>query len=399
MNQLINRLLLLMGMLSPWTWMTAQTIINMEQAIEKIQTQHPTILQQDLYIEQQLILKDAGRQQPAFGIGYSAEEFGANGTGVHSIYAQQDFNLPQVALRQQKLQEEAAESGRLQKQISQKQWRQFIASLYQQILFLKNQSKLNESLLEVYKNIETFAQKRAKAGEGGQLPILATQTAKQQLELQQMTNQNRYQIQLTKLQQFLMDNSITDIADSLLVELPYNIQAIAAQDHPLVQKIEQDIQVNTAQSAVIESQLLPQISVGLQTQMVDLTYPNFGAQIGVNVPLFNKGVKAKVKANDLNAKILEQNKIWQVQQLEGQEKIAIQKIQQLQQQIEYLDTNILPNLQQQKQLCEKIFALGESNYLATLQSLEQIISVQNQRLQLLLQLNLAWIDYQFLLEQ
>ena len=71
----------------------SQKVIDLKEAIAIVQTQHPTIQQQNLYIEQQTILKDKGKQQPAFGLGYSVEEFGVAGFGVHSIYVQQDFNL------------------------------------------------------------------------------------------------------------------------------------------------------------------------------------------------------------------------------------------------------------------------------------------------------------------
>lgn len=377
----------------------AQTTISLQEAIDIVQTQHPTIQQQNLYIEQQTILKDKGKQQPAMGIGYSMEEFGVAGFGVHSIYVQQDFNMPQVAQSQSMLQAARAKAGIIQKEVTKKELKQYVAKVYQQLCFLKSQTQLNQELKNIYKNIEVIANKRAAVGESGQLPSIAIQSTLQQLALQQMSIQRTFDNQLEVLKQFLMDSTINNIASEGIKRLDSNPQLLDLNQHPIVQKTAQDIAVNQAQTQVLKSQLLPQISTGIQTQVVDRTYPNFGAQIGLNVPIFRKGVKAQIKANELNNKLLAQNKQWQLQQLKTQEKIALQNIEQLQQQLEYIESKVLPTLQQQQDLNKKTFAIGETNYLTILQSLQQIITAKNTYLNLLLQLNIAWIDYQFLMTE
>jgi len=374
----------------------AQTTISMEQAIEQITTKHPTILQQELYIEQQQILKAAGKQQPFLGFGYSFEEVGITGSGIHSLYLQQTFNMPKVAKSKALYREEMSKTGAFQKEATAKELERYIASVYQQILFLKSKKRVTDELLLLYKNIEDIASKRAAVGETGELPIFATQTAQQQLQLQQMRTEQKYLAQLEKLKQFLMDNSITDISDTVLVALPNKLQEIDVDAHPLVKTINQKIVANNAQNLVIQSQLLPQISVGFQTQVVQGAYPFFGGQFGFNVPLFKKGVKAQIKANKLNSAILKENKNWQVQQLNTQQKIAIQNIKQLQAQLQHIETVILPTLEKQQEFSQKAYAIGELDYLNVLQSLQQIIAAKNSYLQVLFQLNLAWVDYEYL---
>ncbi|MBL4649273.1 MAG: TolC family protein [Aureispira sp.] len=390
--------LIITAILLFFSWsLNAQKSISMEEVIEQITKQHPTVLQQDLYIEQQLILKDAGKKQPFLNVGYTFEEVGIGSSGIHSLYLLQNFNLPKVAKSKSILQEELAKTGALQKEATQKQLERYSASLYQQILFLKSKQRLNEYLLATYRKIETIAQKRLDAGETSKLPVLATQTAQQQLELQQMSIRQNYLVQLEKLKQYLMDSTITDIRDTALVVLSNTLQSIDFEAHPLVKKIDQNIIVNNARSQVIQNQLLPQISVGFQTQIVQLQYPFFGGQIGVNVPLFKKGVKAEMKANELNTRILEQGKIWQIQQLNGQQKIAMKNIEQLQQQLAHVENTILPTLQKQQEFSETAYAIGELNYLNVLQGSQQIIMARNSYLQVVFQLNLAWINYQYLM--
>ena len=121
--------------------------------------------------------------------------------------------------------------------------------------------------------------------------------------------------------------------------------------------------------------------------------PNFGGQIGVNVPLMSKNVKAEVKANELNNRILDQSRNWQIQQLDTRQKIALENIKELEAQIIHLEGVILPALQKQQAFMEKAFKIGELDYLNVLQSSQQIISIQKDYWQLLFQLNLAWIEF------
>lgn len=378
---------------------SAQNVIDLPSAIERVKTQHPSVLQQDLYIQQQRILKDAGKNQPFFGFGYGMEEFGLAGTGVHSLYAQQSFNLPQVAKRKSVFQEAVAQTGELQKVVTQKELERSVAALYQQLLFLKSQQILNKELLVIYTKTEKIAQKRASVGESGAIPLITTQAAKQQIEWQQMSTIQNYVSQFILLQQFLMDSTLTDIADTALIVSKQDIQAIDLAAHPLVEQIDKRKVANTLQSEVIQSQLSPQLSTGIQLQVVDGSFPNFGAQIGLNVPLFTKGVKAQVEANALNGKILDQTKAWQLQQLESQQKMLLQNIQLLQKQLIYFESVLLPTLQKQQELNQKAFSIGELDYLNVLQGLEQIIGVKRRYLQLVLQLNLAWVDYNYLLDK
>ena len=378
--------------------LSAQNVISLEAAIARVKTQHPRILQQDLYIQQQRILKDAGKNQPFLSFGYDMGEVGISGMGVHSLYAQQSFNLPQVAKRKSVFQEALAQAGEFQKAVTQKQLERSVAGLYQQLLFIKSQQILNKELLTIYNKTEEIAKKRATVGETGAIPLITTQTAKQQIEWQQMSTAQKYSSQLILLQQFLMDSTLTDIADTALVVWKQQLETIDLAAHPLVEQIDQRKVANELQSEVIQSQLLPQISTGIQLQVANGTFPNFGAQIGLNIPLFTKGVKAQVQANSLNSKILDQNKAWQLQQLESQQKMILQNIQLLEKQLTYFENTLLPTLQKQQDLSQKSFSIGELDYLNVLQGLEQIIGVKRRYLQLILQLNLAWVDYNYLVE-
>lgn len=376
----------------------AQKSISLEDALEIVKNNHPNIVQQDLYIEQQRILKTAtsnqpGIQQPMLGAGYTFDEVGVAGTGIHSLYVTHSFNLPKVGKNKAVYQEELAKAGIYQKEASQKELQRYVASLYQQLLYTKSRQQLNKQLVNSYKKIEQLAQKKVDLGEENAATVLSLQTAQYKLSLEAMKYKQHFRVQLEKLKEYILDSTITDIQDSVLSRPEQLIQTFDIKQHPLVQQIEQHITVNNAQKKLIQDQLLPQISWGFRTQMVQLDFPNFGGQIGVNMPLLSKNVKAELKANELDNRILAQNKNWQIQQLNSRQKIAIENIKEFEAQIKRLETVILPSLQKQQDFIEKSFQIGELDYLNVLQNSQQIISIQKDYWLLLFQLNLAWIEY------
>lgn len=391
--------LILMIILIFFAWnINAQKSISLEEALGLVKQNHPTVLQQDLYVEQQRILKNAssdlpGIQQNMLSTGYAFDELGVLGTGLHSLYVTHSFNLPRVAKNKALYQEELAKSGIYQKEATQKELERYIAGLYQQILYSKSQQKLNLKLLAYYNNLEQLAQKKVDLGENNLAAVLALQTVQNELVLKGMQYEQSFLIQVEMMKEYLLDSSIVDIQDSTLSMPQQSIANYDTKQHPLVREIEQNIVANDKRKQLIEDQLLPQISWGFQTQMVDLNFPNFGGQIGVNIPLLNRNVKAEIKANNLNKRILEQSRNWQIQQLNSRQKIAMKNISGLEAQVNHLRDVVLPSLQKQQDFIEKAFRLGELDYLSVLQNTRQIILIENQYLQLLFQLNLAWIEY------
>lgn len=388
-----------------WLWLfcwycsiiqlSAQGCISLSEALERAKNQQVQLQVQRLYLQQQTILKDAGKGHPAAGLGYGFEELGVAGTGVHSLYFNQSFNMPQVAQSRANLQTALVVAGNSQLENIALQLERAVARQYQQIVFFKNQGLLNQELLAVYDSIVLIAQKRAAVGETGQLPLLTTQTAQQQLRLQQLQNQQQITSSIVALQLLLYDSTFNDINDSLLQFSLLENRVASSQNHPLVAQIEQQKQVLEYQKNVLKSQWLPQLDLGVQLQVVEGTFPNVAGQIGWSVPLFKQGLNAQIKGNEMAQKQLMVQAEGMAQQIELEQKNAWLQIQSLQQQIQYLETEILPTLIAQQNLLRRSYQLGEINYLNVLQSLEQILATRQQYLELLLKLNIQLIDYKY----
>ncbi|MCP4441758.1 MAG: TolC family protein [Aureispira sp.] len=377
----------------------AQKTVSLQEAMDLAIQNYPKLKQQELYVQQQKSLRNASKGHPMMSLGYSWDElnFSAN-QGVHSIYAQQAFNLPEVAKAKQALQDQKAKSGELQKELTKQQLLSQVAITYQQILYTKSKGAIHNQLLAIYKEFERIAQRKIDVGETGLLPLLAVQTTISQLEAEITKTRRELPIQLTQLQHWLLDESINNISDTGLVLLVLDTTGNTIDQHPSVQVLQQNIQIQEAQKKVIRSRLTPQISTGLRLQVVDGQFPYFGGQLGINVPLFNKGINTQLKAADLGIQIQKEQVVWQEKELSHHRHQLQLQIEQRLEQIKLLEENILPKLQQQIALSQKAYRLGEIEYQHYLQHTKDLASIQYDYLEQLLILNIQILNYQYLVE-
>jgi cobalt-zinc-cadmium resistance protein CzcA len=76
-------------------------------------------------------------------------------------------------------------------------------------------------------------------------------------------------------------------------------------DHPLLRYARQQVEVNAATVRVEKARGLPSFSLGAATQSLNRIAPYNMVLVGANIPLFNYGVKARVKAADIGRQIAE----------------------------------------------------------------------------------------------
>lgn len=373
----------------------AQTHLNLAQALKRAATQNPALIIQRLRLEHRAALEDQGRGHPMANIGYSFEELGTAGSGIHALGIQQSFNLPAVGQRQADRQRALLEVESSVLVVQEQQVKRAVAQGYQTLVYYRHQQVINRQLMGVYDSLVLLAQRRAEVGETGVLPLLAAQSARQQLVLTQLAVQQQFQAALMDWQLLLNDGTLLGVQDSLLVPLPFPLASDALITHPLLLQLQQQQRATTAQKAVLETQLLPQLQTGVQLQLVEGTFPNVGGQLGFNVPLFNRGVRAQLRANERATARYQQALQLKTQQITLQRQQIHQQLMLLQQQLTYFQDTLLPTLRQQVAYSSRVYTVGEASYLAVLQSLEQYLTAQQQYLSLLWQYNHRQIDYKY----
>jgi len=390
--------ILLLVLLEPLTMVAQKTVVSLEEAMQIALKNYPKLKQLQLEVDKEMLLQDAAKGHNPTGFGYMADEvdFSSN-QGVHGFYVQQQFNLPTIANAKAQLQAEKVKERQLYKALTEKRLLNQVTITYQQILYIKSQLKLHKELKAIYSEFERVASQKMEVGETGQLPVLAAQTALKQLQMQLDKSKQLLPIQVVQLQHWLLNENIEGVTDTQLVALVMDTTNRDFSAHPTVQVLQQEINIQKAKKETIKSRLSPKISTALRFQVVDGQLPYMGGQLGVNVPLFTKGIKTQMQAVDLDVAIQKERIDWQKRELEHHQHQLRLQIELHQEQLRQMRTEIFPAMEKQVALSKKAYELGELDYVYYLQQVRTLAETKYQYLDDLLRFNEHILEYQFLL--
>jgi cobalt-zinc-cadmium resistance protein CzcA len=144
-----------------------------------------------------------------------------------------------------------------------------------------------------------------------------------------------------------------------------------------------------------KAQLLPQINSGLRLQTAFGTFPLFGYQVGVNVPLFRRSYKAQIDAAKVGVMVQEAALRTEQQELRRTISELRYHLEHQLHILEYLEEDLSPIVQEQSEVNLPAYREGEIGYLEYLDGLEQVIRVKQQYLDALFQFNSLRIELDY----
>lgn len=390
-------LLPLFWILSPNIGSAQSLQINLDEAIQMAVTQHPNLQTLRLESERQNMLIEGAAIQPQTNLYFSGEEidFSPN-QGIQSFGVFQNFNLPKAQKSRKAAQRAQAELSVNAVALSEVEIRRQLRRYYYELVQLREKERLWQTLRQDYARFERLAQSRKDLGESGALPLLAAQAKSQEAQWTLNQLRNDYQLNLVRFNQWLASDSLFHPQDSIL-PLPVALRpSPAPAASPQIQRQTLGVELAQAQLQVAQNQLLPQLNTGFQLQSVAGDFLFWGYQVGVNVPLFRKGQKARVeaaeKAIDVSAQALNASRYQWERELR-----ALQQSMQYQQgQLQNLENELLPLARRQMEAANEAYGLGEVNYLPYLQALENVYQLEWRRIEQLKNYHLSRTEWLFL---
>jgi heavy metal efflux system protein len=126
--------------------------------------------------------------------------------------------------------------------------------------------------------------------------------------------------------------------------------------------------------------------------------PRFqGINLGMNIPLFGKASKAKIQASETRILVQQKKSEYLRNQLNSQLLQQIEEQKANQSLIDYYQLTALPNVEIISKNAQKAYQNGEIGYVEYLQSLETVLSIQQNYLNAISQFNQNNINIQYLL--
>ncbi|MBS4044295.1 MAG: CusA/CzcA family heavy metal efflux RND transporter [Chitinophagaceae bacterium] len=314
----------------------------------------------------------------------------------------QTLSLPKVYNGQKSLLTEEFKSSVLEVGLKEQQLKQQLTQIFYELLFLKEKKKVLLQQDSLYLEFLRVASLRFDKGETNILEKATAENQKSQIALQLLQLQQDYE--LLQLQFHLLLNSTSEfvpVEPSLKLNIEYSEEKLIA-NHPLLQYLKQQQQVALAQTQMEQLKLLPEITLGYNIMSMrgtgadDKVYnstPKFQSiQIGLGIPIFNTAQKAKINAFKLNETIVNNEYEAQQKQIDIQFKSNLATYQKQLKIVSYMETHSLNIANTITKTATKQFTSGDINYLEWIQLMNQSVTIQNDYLEAIKNLNTTIIQ-------
>lgn len=350
---------------------------------------------------------DIGRANASLMVGqYNSRKFDNN------LTVSQTFPNPRLVRESVGLADATIAGRQRQVAVTQNQLRYQVKSTYYDLLYLHERERLfrqQDSLLTEFVQAATV---RFRTGETAALEkaTAESQLADQRVRLAQ--NEANLATARTNLQNLLFSDERVDIVRQPLTQrvltLPTDSSAITS--HPLIALLRQQIAVATQARQVEQARLLPDFTLGLFSQTLigtqtfngqDYVYGAgrrfFGGQVGVSFPLVAKPQKARIEAARVNEQIAQTELESQQRSLQHQYEQAVQQYNQYRSAVQYYEQTGLPQAQLIANNGRKAFRGGDIGYVEFSLALQQSLTIRQNYLDVLHQLNQSVLYIEYLL--
>ncbi|MBC8156171.1 MAG: TolC family protein, partial [Bacteroidetes bacterium] len=149
---------------------------------------------------------------------------------------------------------------------------------------------------------------------------------------------------------------------------------------PVLALLQQERVVSRQQTLLEQQRLKPDLILGYQNQSI-LREAGFNiVQAGVSIPIFSKGIKARISAARINEQIAENNLTYTQAQLSGQLAILQQNADALRQSLIYFEQSALPQARLIQSTALKSYRAGEIDYVEFFTNIQQAYVIEEQYL-------------------
>lgn len=397
--------LILIGTFATTANIHAQTPITLEQAIE-------TALKNNLSVKNEYLRTEYHQNMIKSGVNVPLTTIYGEYGQMNSAYADtklgisQTINFPKVYTTQKALMNEEWKSSVLNVGVKEAQLKKQVSEVFYNLIYIQQKKALLQKTDSLY---EAFLSKATLRYNSGESTILEKATAENQrgqitLQLLQLQQDNdllqlQFQLLLNANTVYVPDESKTILKEALVAD-----SALLA-NHPALQYLKQQEQVALSYTKMERAKLLPDINVGyaimgmkgMGADNIDYnSTPRFHTvQLGLGIPIFTGGQRARIKASRTNELIAANEYEVNLKAFESAYLVAVKSYQLLEETLDYFENTALKNVEIITKTAHQQFQSGEINYLEWVLLMNQATSIQSDYIETLKNRNKAVIELNF----
>ena len=171
------------------------------------------------------------------------------------------------------------------------------------------------------------------------------------------------------------------------------------KNHPVLQFLQQQIMAKELAINSEKAKANPSFNLGLNAQSLDKETPFFYGSLGINIPLFRNGIKAKTQVATLETEIAKKELEKSQQELETLFLQEFQLQKQYLEQVNFYKTEGLPMAETIINSAQRLYKSGDIGYIEYTQNLKDANKIKTDYLIAMNNYNQTIINIQYLLNK
>ncbi|MFV0147666.1 CusA/CzcA family heavy metal efflux RND transporter [Empedobacter falsenii] len=293
------------------------------------------------------------------------------------ISVSQSFQFPVVFKRQKALNEQMINASKANEKLTKIEIKQRLANLYVNMQNNESKKDLLKENEAIYDEFLKKANLRLKKGESNRsevsTAIIQLKSIQNQLKLMDVELENS-----SRQIQFLTNSTAKIYPTQDGVNWSQIAGTAVSNSHPLLKLAEETIQTSTLETEVEKSKKVPVFTVGYSNQSFsDLDNNRYNSfQVGVGLPLFNRGINSSIEASKVKVDLAKQAYILQQAKMQQDYDVLKNQVNMYDEIVHDYEQTQLPASNDLQKTINRQLLEGEINFLDWVILNNQIIEVK-----------------------
>lgn len=318
----------------------------------------------------------------------------------YKIGVSQTISFPTVYRRKKDVLNSQWEEAVINEKLAEAEIERHVSEVFYHLLVLNEREQLLTKTDSIFKLFLDKATKRFDMGASNMMEKASAEVQRSQIAIQLEELRNEHDLALLRFQ-LLLNTEKKYIPEgeafSTLTEGAHTAGQI--NEHPEVELYKQKIQTAEHETRWKKSEFLPNLLAGYSLQsMAELDSRHYTAiDVGIGIPIFNRGRKAAVAASKQKQLIAENDYTQKQAELTSKYQQALLEYESRAETIQRYHDDQLPNAELIIQTAKRQFSEGEIDYIEWIMLNNQAIAIQSDYFDALHALNQAIINLNYLL--
>lgn len=380
----------------------AQTPIDLQTAINTALENNSNLKNEKLKSEYSKALIKSANDIPQTGATF---DYGQINSAYNDMKfgVSQNIAFPTVYKKQKNVYTEEWKKSLLNVSLEEYELKKAVSLTFCNILYWKEKERLLNEILKLYTDFSDKANLRLKAGESNILEKTTASSQKSAIEIQ--LKQLQQELVVLKIQFQWLLNTETDFIPEDSKSFANSLNEKLA-DHPLLKIWEQQKNISAEQIALEKAKMLPGLQLaynlnsfkglGPDDKFYNATPQFHSVQVGVSLPIFSGGQKARIEAAKVAQSVAESELKNAEFNLQNQLKKAREIYQSNLEIVSKYESSDLKNADVITETAKRQFIGGEINYLEFVILVNQAVQLKNNYTDAVWKLNQSAIELEYL---